>query len=322
MKFEAQASLTAQAACERRNWRDIFYTSRDGLRLYARHYPAPPSARRPVVCLPGLTRNVRDFHSLASYLSDPALATVRDVYAIDYRGRGRSAHDPVWRNYTTQVEALDVLDFMTLSGLHDTAVIGTSRGGLIAMIMAALRPTSLGAVVLNDIGPVIEREGLARIVAYTGRVPLPTSWAEAARLVQDINGPQFPAVPEHDWAEIARQWFDDVNGEPVHGYDQNLGKAMTLLDGPIPELWPQFEALSYVPTLAVRGELSDILSERTRDTMRLRHPRLETLTVRGQGHAPLLREVPVQAAIADFLTSADATVRIAQPPIPSTSAAR
>jgi pimeloyl-ACP methyl ester carboxylesterase len=305
MKLDARASIRPTSTCAGRNWRDIFYTSRDGLRLYARHYPAPDSPRRPVLCLPGLTRNARDFHGLATYLSATAHAAARDVYAVDYRGRGRSAHDPDWRNYSLQVEVLDVLDFMTLAGLNEAAVIGTSRGGLIAMIMATMRPGSLGAVVLNDVGPVLEREGLARIVAYTGRVPLPSSWNEAARLVQDMNRAHFPDVTDEQWLEIARQWFDDVNGKPAYGYDQNLGKAINLLNGPVPELWPQFEALSRLPTLAIRGELSDILTDSTLASMRLRHPRLETLTVHRQGHAPFLSEEPIQAAIAGFLASAD-----------------
>lgn len=296
-------------APDKPNWRDIFYTSRDGLRLHARHYPAPVSSRRPALCLPGLTRNVRDFHALASHLSDASHPSSRDVYAVDYRGRGRSAHDPDWRNYAIQVETLDILDFMTLAGVHDAALIGTSRGGLIAMIMATMRPASIGAVVLNDIGPVIERDGLARIVAYAGRIPLPSSWAEAAMLAHDLNKRHFPAVPAQRWADVARQWFDDVNGQPAHSYDQNLAKAISVLDGPVPSLWPQFEALSIVPTLAIRGKLSDVLSEATLYQMCVRHPRLQTLLVSGQGHAPLLLDLETQAAIADFLAASDAGVQ-------------
>ncbi|NJO23011.1 MAG: alpha/beta hydrolase [Sphingomonadales bacterium] len=288
------------------NWRDIFYTSRDGLRLYSRHYPeASASCRRPVVCIAGLTRNARDFHALASYLSDPANPQARDVYAVDLRGRGRSARDPNWRNYNVQVEMLDVLDLMTVAGLQKPAIVGTSRGGLIAMLMATARPASIGAVVLNDIGPVIERDGLTRIVAYTGRVPLPASWREAASLVESMNKRTFPAVRANDWALVARDWFDDVNGRPAHSYDQNLAKTMSLLDGPAATFWPQFEALSYLPTLAIRGELSDVLSDRTLHEMRVRHPRLEALVVPGQGHAPLLREPETYRAIADFLAAAD-----------------
>ena len=288
------------------NWRDIFYTSRDGLRLYGRHYPSPGSSRRPALCLAGLTRNSRDFHALATFLADPQNPSARHVYTVDYRGRGRSAWDPDPRNYALQVELGDVLDFMTVTGLADAAVIGTSRGGLLAMLMGAMRPGALGAVVLNDIGPVIEREGLLRIVAYVGRIPLPQTWDEAATLVRDLNSKHFPAIPEHHWEEIARQWLNDDHDRPEHGYDQRLAGAISIGEGEAPALWPHFESLVSRPTLVVRGELSDILSEATLKEMRLRHPRLETLAVPGQGHAPMLRDRASQIAIADFLARADA----------------
>ena len=240
------------------SWTDIHYTSRDGLRLYARHYPVPGSLRRPVVCLAGLTRNSRDFHDLATALARRD-ETGRDVYCLDYRGRGRSQHDPDWKNYSVLVELNDALDFMAMKGLDRAAVIGTSRGGLITMLMAVLRPNALGAVVLNDIGPVIERQGLARIVAYVGRVPLPADWEEATQLVQEMNRRQFTAIPAEEWADIARQVFNDDNGLPASAYDPQLAKAISVMDGPTPELWPQFAALAHVPVLVIRGENSDIL---------------------------------------------------------------
>src|SRR5262249_45339511 len=160
--------------------------------------------------------------------------------------------------------------------------IGTSRGGLIAMLMATLRPNALGALVLNDIGPVIEREGLARIVAYVGRVPLPATWAQATELVYEMNRRHFPAVSAEEWAEFARQVFNDENDLPAPSYDPNLSKAISVMDGPAPELWPQFAALAPIPLLAVRGANSDILSEETLAQMRARHPRLEAMVVRGQ----------------------------------------
>jgi len=135
-------------------WRDLYYASFDDLRLHVRHYPVAEAKARPVVCLPGLTRNGRDFHYLASYLSHHPQRP-RAVYCVDYRGRGGSQYDRQWRNYTPFIELIDALDFMTLQDLHDAAIIGTSRGGIIAMMMAAIRPTAMGVVVLNDIGPVI-----------------------------------------------------------------------------------------------------------------------------------------------------------------------
>jgi pimeloyl-ACP methyl ester carboxylesterase len=285
-------------------WHDVYFTARDGLRLYARHYPAAGSARRPVLCLAGLNRNSRDFHHLATALASAAAAG-RHVYALDSRGRGLSERDRDWRNYSLVVELNDALDFMTMKGLAGVAVIGTSRGGLIAMLMAVLRPNAIAAAILNDIGPVIEPEGMSRIVAYIGRMPVPADWGEAARMVQEINRRHFPAVPPADWAEQARAWFNDDNGLPVLGYDPNIARALSLADGPIPELWPQFGALARVPVLTIRGEHSDILSPKTLEEMRARHPRLDTFTVRGQGHAPLLKDPPTQSAIQAFLQRAD-----------------
>jgi pimeloyl-ACP methyl ester carboxylesterase len=301
------AAATLPPVPEHQNWRDIFFTSRDGLRVYARHYPAPGSRLRPVLCLAGLTRNCRDFHQIASVLSSPGQPAPRPVYALDYRGRGRSAHDPDWHNYQVMNELLDVLDFMTIAGLSDTAIIGTSRGGILAMVMAAVRPGTIGAVVLNDIGPVIEREGLMRIVSYVGRIPLPASWAEAADLVRSMAQRQFPAVPDTMWEELARQQYNDDAGRPAHGYDQELNRAASILDGPLPELWPQFKALARVPVMVLRGETSDILSAATADRMQRAHPDLALLTVPGQGHAPLLRDETSIGAIMEFLARADAT---------------
>lgn len=297
-------------------WRDIHFSARDGLRLYARHYPALGSTGRPVLCLAGLTRNGRDFHRLATALSR-AEGGGRDVYALDSRGRGRSEFDRDWRNYSLLVEVGDALDFATMAGLAGAAVVGTSRGGLAAMMMAVLRPCALGAVVLNDIGPVVERDGLARIAAYVGRIPLPADWEEATRLVREINGREFPAVPPEDWADAARAWFNERNGLPAPGWDPEIARAISATDGPVPELWPQFGALARVPVLAIRGENSDILSVETLEEMRARHRQMETCTVRGQGHAPLLADAATIAVVAAFLERTDAHVAPAPLPVPA-----
>jgi pimeloyl-ACP methyl ester carboxylesterase len=292
---------------------DLYYTSRDGLRLHARRYPAASGTgrhARPALCLPGLTRNGRDFHDLAVTLSRRS-NTPRTVYTLDYRGRGLSDFDPDWRNYTVPIEMLDVLDFITLSGLQDAAVIGTSRGGLITMLMAAAQPTAIGAVVLNDIGPVIEHEGLARISGYVGRVPLPFSWPDAARMVRELNRRHFPELSETVWEEVAHQLYNEKNGKPAPGYDSNLGNALSVLDGPMPTLWPQFEALKRVPLMVVRGENSDILTAATVDEMHRRHPAMVTVTVANQGHAPLLKDPATNEAIRHFLMAADAGRQLA-----------
>jgi pimeloyl-ACP methyl ester carboxylesterase len=285
---------------------EIRYTTRDGLSLYARIYPAAPGSfrLRPVVCLPGLTRNSRDFHVLALALSAPGEDS-RTVYSLDYRGRGRSDFDSDWRNYAVPIEMQDVLDFLISAELLGAGFVGTSRGGLIAMIMCAAMPAAAGPIVLNDIGPVIERAGLARISAYAGRMPLPGSWAEATKLVRDMNVRAFPAIPEDSWETVARQWFNEYKGRPAPGYDNKLANAMSVLDGPAPALWPQFEAMKRVPLMVLRGEHSDILSAQTVEEMRHRHPALKAVTVKGQGHAPLLMDKLTIDAIRGFFAQTD-----------------
>ena len=287
---------------------EIYFTARDGLRLYARKYSAAGgdgAARRPVLCLAGLTRNSRDFHDVALALSQNSSAP-RDVYTLDIRGRGRSDADPDWRNYAVPIEAHDVIDFMTAAGLVQSGIIGTSRGGLITMVLAAMQPSRIGAVVLNDIGPVIEADGLARIAGYVGRIPTPKTWAEATQAVRDLTRRDFPDMSDADAEALARQLFNERGGRPVSGYDKNLAKCLSVLDGPIPELWPQFGALARVPVMVVRGGNSDLLSQKTIDEMARRHPRFSSVTVPGEGHAPLLRDAPTIRAIANFFAANDA----------------
>lgn len=289
-------------------YEDMYFTARDGLRLYARRYRAAAASRsyrRPALCLPGLTRNGRDFHDLAVALATHT-AEPRDVYTLDYRGRGLSEFDPDWRNYAVPIEMLDAVDFLTMASVHDAAIIGTSRGGLIAMFMAAAQPSTTGAVILNDIGPVIEPSGLGRIAAYVGRIPLPGSWPEAGKLVRDLNVRAFPAVPDDQWEDIARQFFNERKGKPAPGYDPMLRNALSVLDGPMPALWPQFEGLKRVPLMVLRGEHSDLLSADTVEEMRRRHPAFTSRLVKGEGHAPLLKDAPTIDAVARFLATVDA----------------
>ncbi len=285
----------------------IYFSARDGLRLYARRYPARIArGLRPVLCLAGLTRNSRDFHDVASALSQNPTAP-RDVYTLDIRGRGLSEHDADWKNYAVPVELHDVIDFMTMTGLHDSGIIGTSRGGLITMVLAAVQPTRIGAVVLNDIGPVIETDGLVRIAGYVGRVPVPKTWPEAARVVRDLTRRDFPLLTDADAEAFARQLFNERNGRPVPGYDAKLSKCLSVLDGPMPQLWPQFEALKRVPVLVIRGANSDLLAAKTVDEMHKRHPKLASIVVPGEGHAPLLRDAPTINAIVHFFSETDAS---------------
>jgi pimeloyl-ACP methyl ester carboxylesterase len=287
-----------------REFEDIYFTGGDGLRLYGRHYRAVTiTGARPVVCLAGLSRNSRDFHTIALALSQGAQP--RDVFTLDTRGRGNSEYDPDWKNYAVPIEMQDVIDFMMMLGLRNAGFIGTSRGGLITMILAAVQPSLIGAVVLNDIGPIIEMEGLARIAGYVGRVPLPKSWPDAARIMRDLFHRDFPKMTNKDFEAVAHQIFNEKKGKPTSGYDPKIAKSHSILDGPVPALWPQFEAMKGVPVLVLRGANSDLLSERTVEEMRRRHPRLSSVTVPDQGHAPLLRDAATISAVASFFAETD-----------------
>jgi pimeloyl-ACP methyl ester carboxylesterase len=231
----------------------------------------------------------------------------RDVYCLDYRGRGRSDHDKDWRNYSPYIEMLDALDFMTIAELHHTAIFGTSRGGIIAMLMGVARPGAISAVILNDIGPVIESRGLARIIGYVGKTPAPENWADAADIVRDMSARFFTDIAEDEWMEIARQWFNEEDGKPVQGYDLDLANTLSEINlaEPVPKMWPQFDALSHVPIMVLRGENSDLLSLETAKEMASRHPRLQSYEVQEEGHAPLLRDRRSLRAIDTFLAGID-----------------
>ncbi|MFQ5626059.1 MAG: alpha/beta fold hydrolase [Methyloligellaceae bacterium] len=291
-------------------WSESTYSSYDGLMLYFRHYPAPKTdsapATRPVLCLPGLTRNSKDFHVLALHLSRNS-QTPRDVFCLDHRGRGRSDYDPDWRNYSPYIELLDTLDFITITGLHHTAILGTSRGGIIAMLMAVTRPSAIGAVILNDIGPVIETRGLARIVGYVGKTPAPDSWEDAALIVRDMFARFFTDIPDDEWMELAHQFYMEEDGLPVPGYDLALANTLSEINlaSPIPQMWPHFDALKHVPALVLRGDNTDVLSQETVDEMAARHPGLQTFEVQQEGHAPLLRDRRTLRVIDTFLAGAD-----------------
>ncbi|MET0742425.1 MAG: alpha/beta hydrolase [Microvirga sp.] len=270
-------------------------TSSDGLRLYARDYGPDVADAVPVVCLSGLSRNSRDFHELATALSRDAPR--RRVLALDYRGRGRSdwATDPA--QYDVRVELDDTLQVLKAAGIGAAVFIGTSRGGLIIMALAAFRPDLLRGVVLNDVGPVLEREGLRRIRGYVGKLPDPRDFAQATEIMRGLSAGQFPRYTNAQWESLARATWTERDGRLVLTYDPNLTKPLEALDldGPLPDLWPFFEALKPVPVMAIRGANSDLLTAETFQRMQAIHPDLTAVTVPDQGHAPELEGDLVEA---------------------------
>jgi pimeloyl-ACP methyl ester carboxylesterase len=278
-----------------------FVTAPDGLRLHVRCYGRASAAGIPVVCLPGLARTAADFDVLATALSRDG-PHPRRVIAIDYRGRGLSQYDRDPANYSLPVELADVLAVVTALEAFPAVFIGTSRGGILTMLLAAVRPSAIAGAVLNDIGPVIEPQGLMRIKSYVGKLPQPRTFAEGAEILRRLFHSQFPRLGPDDWLAAAHRMFKEENGLLVTTYDPKLATTLAGVDleRPIANLWKEFDALTHVPLMVIRGANSDILSAWTVAQMKARHPALETIEVPDQGHAPLLAEADTISLIARF----------------------
>ncbi len=273
-----------------------YFESTDGLRLFYRDY-APEQPGAAVLCLPGLTRNSRDFDDLAMHL-----AATRRVLTPDLRGRGHSAHDPEWRNYNPAIYTGDIWTLLDSLDIGSVIVIGTSLGGIIAMVMAMQKPTRIRGVIMNDVGPEVATEGLARISKYTGLLPPVGSWDEAIGQTREIYGTWLPGLTDDEWRKMAwRAYREDKNGLPHLDIDPNIGRAIREAGAQGGDLWGAFDALRGIPVLALRGELSDILSANTLQRMQKRNPDLVAVTVSNRGHVPLLNEPECIEAIDRFI---------------------
>ena len=284
------------------------FRSQDGLSLALRFFDCSETSRLPLLCLPGLSRNSRDFIPLGRFFAGHPIEP-RPVIVVDYRGRGLSDDDPNWRNYKPITEVQDVLAAAAAFGVEQAILVGTSRGGILAMLLGALRPGLIAGVVLNDIGPVIEGRGLARIKGYLSvKQRAVETWDAAVAEVRAASEAQFPAISAREWPELTAAYYGETSGGFAALFDPNLRKAVVDIDltERIPVLWPQFMSLGRVPVLAIRGALSDILSAQTLAAMADRHPRLESLTVERQGHAPLLRDEATLERIRAFAGRCDA----------------
>jgi len=278
------------------------WTSPDGLNLYARDYaPAEGPARLPVIAIHGLTRNSADFGVIAGLIAHSG----RRVLAVDVRGRGRSDRAPDPMTYTPDVYAKDVVALMEQSGIERAVFLGTSMGGLITLALTAIKPKAIAAAILNDVGPEVAVEGLARIAAYTGQPVVIESWDDATAYARRINEAAFPDYTDADWAVFARRIFrEGTEGSPVLDYDPDISAPIKAAGSKalVPNLWPSFRALARKkPTLLVRGETSDLLSPAIADKMKKAAPAMAYAEVPGVGHAPMLDEPEARAAIFEFL---------------------
>lgn len=280
-------------------FQEHFFRSSDGLLLYARSYGSP-SAAVPIICLPGLTRNSRDFHQLASFLSTSGDFS---VIALDYRGRGNSERDGDKSRYTVAVETGDVITACAHFAVEKAIFIGTSRGGLILHNLIDRAPSLITSAVLNDIGPVIEIGGLLAIRDYLNSRAAPASWATAPAYLKTLHGGDFPVLSDRDWSDIAEAIYRDEVGVPVADFDPAIALPLRGLtpETPLPDLWKSFDALSRIPLMVVRGEHSRLLSEATVREMYRRHAGMTAFTAPGQGHSPLLHLDGPREAVAAFI---------------------
>lgn len=277
------------------------WRSDDGVPLSARVYGGGRSDRTPLVCLPGLTRNARDFEALARHVANHPTAA-RQVIAFDYRGRGASGYAPP-ETYTPAREAEDVAEGLDYAGVRRAVFLGTSRGGILTLLLAVARPELVAGAVLNELGPTIDGRGLKRIARQMGAVRPMAGWDEAVAAVEASFRSIYPGFGPDDWRRLAGQLCRETADGVVFDYDPALAR---IFDGFDPDtfhldLWPAFACLAGRPVMVIRGALSDLLTAATVEAMIRRHPGLVPLVVPDQGHAPVLWERSVLERIAAFL---------------------
>ncbi len=253
-----------------------------------------------MLCLHGLTRNSRDFEDLA-----PHLQRRHRVIVPDLRGRGFSARDPNPQNYQPAIYIQDIIALLDTLGAERVSVIGTSLGGLLAMMLGVGHRTRIAGLVLNDIGPEADPAGIERIKGYAGRLPPPKDWTDALAQTKTMFGDAWPNLTAERWATIVRRGYrEDASGAPHVDADPMIGEMLRAAPAATATLWPFWQGLRGIPMLAIRGARSDILSAPTFARMKAENPDLMQLEVAQRGHVPLLDEPECLAAIGDFLAGA------------------
>jgi pimeloyl-ACP methyl ester carboxylesterase len=277
---------------------DRCFTVGDGLRLHYRDYPGSAD-KPPILCLPGLTRNSRDWAEFAERYS-PRFR----VIALEFRGRGGSDYDPVPQRYNPLTYARDVLELLDQLGIDQAIFAGTSLGGLVTMTVAAMAPQRIFATIMNDVGPDIDPSGVERILTYVGKDRRFAGWDQAAEAIAANYGGSFERYTHDDWVKMAKRNCREDNGEIRFDYDMAIAEPFKTT-GPTPhvDLWPFFAALAHKPLLVIRGAKSDLLTAATAARMQKAAPNMKLVVVPGVGHAPELNEHAAVAAIDEFLAS-------------------
>jgi pimeloyl-ACP methyl ester carboxylesterase len=283
-------------------WSDGYWWSNDGLRLHYRDYPGSPAkgnrGRPPIICIPGLTRNARDFEGVAARLSPEWR-----VIAVELRGRGESAYakDPMTYVPLTYLQDMEAL--LRELNLDRFIVFGTSLGGLLTMLLSGPNRERLAGALINDIGPVIDTRGLDRIKGYVGRSQSWPTWMHAARFFAEAQAEVFPKWGLDQWLTFAKRLCKlTPGGRIVFDYDMRIAEPFRIPGGETgfdPSL--AFRGLAGKPLLVLRGALSDLLTDDTLARMHAEMPLMESVTVPDVGHAPTLDEPEAVAAIARLL---------------------
>ena len=283
----------------------VFLAAPDGLRLHVREHGTASYPGVPVACLPGLTRTTADFDDLARVLA--AADPPRRVIALDSRGRGQSAYDPNPKNYTPAIELVDLMLVLKALNISRAVFVGSSRGGILTMLLAAIHSEMIAGAVLHDIGPVIEPAGVARIKSYIGKLRQPSDLTEGADILRGLFAAQFPKLTAARWLGAAERTWKMEGGKLVQTYDPALAETLADFDieHPLPPLWNEFDALASAPVLVIRGVNSDILSAATVREMQARHPDLQVNEVPDQGHVPFLDDADLIHRIRAFVRNCD-----------------
>lgn len=270
------------------------------MRLHARVYARPDGTEHapPVLCMPGLARNARDFEALA-----PHVAQQRKTIVIEFRGRGESAYAKDPMTYVPLTYVQDVIALLDELSIDRFATIGTSLGGLVSMLMAATLPGRIVGTVLNDVGPELQASGLDRIRDYIGAGGSQPTWMHAARAFAELNGAIYPHYDIHDWLRLTKRTHRlTPEGRIVTDYDKQIAAPLRVTGGEAAfDMWPVYRALGTVPLLILRGELSDILARTAGEKMVAELPQARLVEVPGVGHAPTLDEPEAIAAIDAWL---------------------
>lgn len=302
---------SSRAVTEASAYTDIYYQSADSLRLYARDYATHDSELAPVLCLPGLTRSSKDFETIA-----PVIAQKRRVIAVDFRGRGLSQHAPDPQTYRADVELADTVALLDYLKINRVAVIGTSRGGIVAALMAAQHKPRLAGILFNDIGSRLDPAGLLRIRNNLGVKNEFKSWGDAVSTLKRSNL-GFEKLTADEWRSFADRLFREIDGVPHVNYDSALALTFPTVEniesGKPSDLRELFSHSRDFPVAVLRGEHSDLLSAQTVEAMKQDNTALQSTLVRERGHAPFLDEPESLDAINRWLLSVDTCVLRALP---------